>query len=1408
MWRDHQRAFQDCRPIAGLLLTIATLQALNIAFVSSSELRKLLSNVFQAAVALMTLVAMVRAVQRLRQEDSEYVAGWRLFTVASGFWAAGMVLFLFVESVLKRPAYPGVPDFFFLSFYPIMIAGLWRLPREPLGRAERWNNVLDVAALAVVAVLVIWQFNLRLLVRTLEAQPNPGTWVSLGYTFVDTLLLLMIFSRLVRKLGQGLQFVPMLLLVVGCFFLITADLLQGYVTTYGNFSSGSPIDLGWVLFSTFLGFAALHVLKHGNRLDPNSPAGVRLESFRTFWTLAVTYLWIALVLVLMVWALFNRDKMDVRLLILGVFAATVLAITRQVRTLKENARLYRKLLQSATSLEARVQERTAELEKQRALLAESEVKFRELFERSPDGVLVADICGQILDANPAACALQQLTREEVIGRNLLDLVPSELQPQVSGEFPLWLSGDLTQSESTLLTDKGERVRVEIRGTLIHYRGRAAVLLHVRDVTERKRGEEALRVSERRLDLALDVARAEVWDLNLQTGQVTMDAKSLRRLGYEPGEIATTVAGLAALQHPEDQPRTRAALEALIRGETETYRADFRNRKKDGSWAWTESSGRVAERAPDGTALRVIGVAIDITERKQAEQVVRRLSQLGQQLSAATDATKAAEAVADAADELIGWDACFVKLRSPDRAEATYVLSADLVNGERQKLGKGPGREITVIEQRVMDHGPQLILREHPEKEERFVMFGDESRPAASLMYVPLLHHGRYLGLFSIHSYRRQAYTAAHLSLLQALAEYAAGAFERLRAETALSQSERRFQELFEHSPDAILVADGNGILQDVNATACRKLGWERAALIGKSLIELVPDADRPAVARDLPRWLTGEIGHGDGIALTADGRRMPVEIRGAPVRYAEEAGLLLHVRDMTERKHAEAQIQQQAALLSASHDAILVWSPEGGVEFLNPAAENLLGQKPEQVLGKDLAVALKPRAELALQAAIQAVMTHGSWTGELVLQPAEGKARTVSSRWITLKEPKGRPVSVLITCNDITEQKQLEAQYLRAQRLESVGTLASGVAHDLNNILSPILMGVDMLQQTIQDAEAREFLAMMKDSARRGSDTVKQLLTFSRGTEAQKGPVQPRHLLKEITRLLQQTFPKNIQIYSDFAGEPATVLADPSQLHQVMMNLCVNARDAMPEGGVLFLSLENVAFDVEAAMVHPKARPIAYVVFKVSDSGTGIPPEVLDRIFDPFFTTKPQGKGTGLGLSTVLGLVENHDGFVLVDSEPGKGTVFRVHLPAGVAPVAREETEEVANVPRGSGELVLVVDDEPAIVRLTENLLRRGGYQTLGAKNASEAMLQYEKHFDRIKIVVTDVMMPFGDGRQLILLLYARDPKLPIVAMSGLATTDFQRDLVKRGACAFVAKPFKPGELLGAVAQALMKNGK
>ena len=322
---------------------------------------------------------------------------------------------------------------------------------------------------------------------------------------------------------------------------------------------------------------------------------------------------------------------------------------------------------------------------------------------------------------------------------------------------------------------------------------------------------------------------------------------------------------------------------------------------------------------------------------------------------------------------------------------------------------------------------------------------------------------------------------------------------------------------------------------------------------------------------------------------------------------------------------------------------------------------------------------------------------------------------------------EGQPARCCYIAEDVTEKKQLERQYLRAQRLESVGTLASGLAHDLNNVLAPIVMALRLFRAKLPEPEDQELLTNLESSARRGADIIRQVLTFARGVEGERQPVALPLLIGELEKIIRETFARSLQLETRVPEDLRPILGDSTQLYQVLMNLCVNARDAMPAGGLLRIEARNVQLDADATRSHPGARPGDYVWIAVADTGMGIAPEVIDKIFDPFYTTKDIGHGTGLGLPTALTIVKSHGGFIRVDSQPGRGTRFNVYLPAQTEASPAAAAALAAETPRGHGELILVVDDEAPVRFVTRRMHETYGYRVVLAADGSEAAALYEK---------------------------------------------------------------------------------
>ncbi|HEV8544385.1 MAG TPA: response regulator [Verrucomicrobiae bacterium] len=489
----------------------------------------------------------------------------------------------------------------------------------------------------------------------------------------------------------------------------------------------------------------------------------------------------------------------------------------------------------------------------------------------------------------------------------------------------------------------------------------------------------------------------------------------------------------------------------------------------------------------------------------------------------------------------------------------------------------------------------------------------------------------------------------------------------------------------------------------------------------------------------------------------------------------------------TSQREAEEKIRAQALLLDLATDAIMVLDLEDRIQFWNEGAERLYGYPPAEVIGKRSTELMPLTLSAPFDEAKRSTLADGHWEGEMEHATKEQKPVLVTSRWTLVKNEKGEPERILAINTDITEKKQLEKQFLRAQRLESIGTLASGIAHDLNNILAPIFMASEILESQILPSDAAAMVDMIKRSAQRGAEIVKQVLTFVRGSDGQRISLKVDSLLKEIGKVCRDTFPKNIKIAYPVQGDLLPVRADPSQLHQVFMNLCINARDAMPNGGKLTINARNLTDESGSR-----------VAVEVEDTGIGIPSGIIDKIFDPFFTTKDPGKGTGLGLSTVMGIVKSHGGTLKVESKEGAGTRFQVVFPANAESDDDESDTRFLPVPPGKGEVILLVEDEEQIRNLIAHSCTAHGYKVLLAPDGASGVVQFVRNKLAIRVVITDIMMPGVDGASLANTIRTMHPSTRIIAISGVA-----EQAAVPEADRLLRKPFSTEELLRAIHQLL-----
>jgi PAS domain S-box-containing protein len=613
----------------------------------------------------------------------------------------------------------------------------------------------------------------------------------------------------------------------------------------------------------------------------------------------------------------------------------------------------------------------------------------------------------------------------------------------------------------------------------------------------------------------------------------------------------------------------------------------------------------------------------------------------------------------------------------------------------------------------------------------------------------------------------------------------------------LRQRDGLLRNIIENVEDLVSVVDLDGRLI-LSSPSHRKLFGMATPAMGTDFLTHVHPSDRARIKAIF-------------LQVIEEDSRPPVEYRllfpDGSVRFLEargkimfdesggKQGVLWVARDITERRLAGQQILEQAALLDEARDAICVNDLDQRILFWNKSAERLYGWTSNEAIGRN-ANQLLGQDQVALMA-LKTLIQRGEWNGELHQSTRAGSHVVVASRWTLMRDEAGAPKSILVINTDITEQKKIEAQFLRTQRMDSIGALAGGIAHDLNNVLGPIMMAVEVIQRDPQNIGNAGLLELVGNSARRGSELVKQILSFARGIDGQKTVLKIPQLVTEIVKLASDTFPRDISVRSKVADDLPRVEGDATQLHQILLNLFVNARDAMPNGGSISVEVRTVAVDHHSTKFHREPLSGSFVEISVADTGTGIAADVLPKIFEPFFTTKDPGKGTGLGLSTVLGIVKAHAGFVEVASEPGKSTKFFVYLPVtAMVPVVAEREGAVESM-HGHNEQILVVDDETAILEITRATLAAFNYRVWASSSGDAAIPLYAQRHAEIDLVITDILMPGMDGSALIDAMRKIKPDVRLIAVSGIASAAKDLD------CGFLKKPYSTTALLKMVRSAL-----
>ena len=909
---------------------------------------------------------------------------------------------------------------------------------------------------------------------------------------------------------------------------------------------------------------------------------------------------------------------------------------------------------------------------------------------------------------------------------------------------------------------------------------------------RQTAEAELRRSEKQYRLLFQGNPHPMWVFDLENQKILeVNEAAVRRYGYSRDEfLGKTLTDLRAEE--TIRPLPAEELDAGLNGLT------WRHRRKDGGtmemevvWSPLAFHGRLA----------ALTLATDVTARRRAAQHSSQFSKLSHQLSAVTTAAEAAMFICEAADELFHWDDFALDLYSLAKDEVVSLLAITTVEGRRVELPASPQpKHANTLVQRVIARGAELVSA------------AETGEKSGTTMIAPIRKGEQVIGVLFIQSQRPHSYSESDLATLQTLADQCGGALQRARSEEKLRHSQQRFRELFENSPDAIFVEDLQGNILDANATACTLHGISREQLLGKNSIqELVPPGYRAAALADFHKLASGELSRLESESLCADGRLVPVEIRVVRVEFEARPALLFHVRDVTERHAAEMALRGSETLFRSvwenSVDGMRLTDENGSLVAMNSAFCRLVGLAQEQLEGRPFTVIYESKADLEkvmrnYRENFQAGRIREKAEAQIVLHDGRQVVLEVTDSYV---HSGGKPRLLLSLFRDVTMQKRLEDQLRQSQKMEAIGQLAGGVAHDFNNILTIILGHATLLTMgAALDSKALASANQIKQAAERAAGLTRQLLAFGRKQIVNPRPLDLNRVVGGMKEMLARLLGEDIALELDFSGEPTVIEADPTMLEQILLNLAVNSRDAMPRGGRLSLRLSHCDVDASHLRKSIEATPGRYVCLSHTDTGSGIPPENLTRIFEPFFTTKELGKGTGLGLATVYGIVKQHKGWIEVESAVNQGTTFHIYLPATAAKIPTPEETETQFRSLGGDETVLVVEDERDLRDIVTRTLNRHGYRVFQAVDAHNALQIWGEYKSQIDLVFTDVIMPGGmNGRELAEKLWIEKPGQKVIFSTGYGAEALGKDFKLDPGLNYLQKPYLPNSLARIVRRCL-----
>jgi PAS domain S-box-containing protein len=1011
-------------------------------------------------------------------------------------------------------------------------------------------------------------------------------------------------------------------------------------------------------------------------------------------------------------------------------------------------------------------------------LRNSEEKYRVLYESSRDAiVLLAPPEWKFTAVNPTAIALFEARDErEIMGADPWNLSPAYQPDGALSSVKARQMIDLAMERGSNLfewTHKrfgGEEFFATVMLTRMIYRGQPFLQATIRDITERKRVVEELHQSQQMLHAVLDTIPQRVFWKDRNSVYMGCNKAFAMDAGLQdPAEIIGK--NDYELAWKETAELYRADDKWVMEQETPRLNFEEPQNRPDGSLIWLRTN-ELPLRDREGKVTGLLGTCEDITDRKRAEAALieseKRFRGLVENATVGIYRTSPQGRIVMA-------NLALVRMLG-------YKDFKELAVRDLETEGFAPDYPRMAFCERIEQEGEVRGMEAAWTKQDGSVIFVRESARAIRSEDGKTLYFDGVVEDIT----------------------------ERKRAEEEVGASEIRYRSLFEAAHDGILILDADsGEIKDVNPYMMDLLGYSRAELLGKKLwdIGLLSDVLLSKIGfQDLQNK---EHVRYDNLPLeTHDGKRLDVEFVSNVYLVDRQKVIQCNIRDMTEHKRADAERTRLVTAIEQSPEGVVITNTSGDIEYVNPAFTRITGYAREEVLGQNPRILKSGQQDPALYQQLWATLLKGKiWHGELVNRRKDGTFYSELMSITPVRSGHGEITHFVATKQDITARKQLEQQFLQAQKMEAVGRLAGGVAHDFNNLLTIINGYAQLLMQQSSPQDPRRGLfEEILVAGERAASLTRQLLAFSRRQVMDPRVLDLNSVLAAIEKMLRRLIGEDVELVATFKPDLGRVKVDPGQIEQVIMNLAINARDAMPEGGKLCIETSNLEIEEGNGRTHPDLAPGKYVMVAVSDTGRGMDAETRAHIFEPFFTTKEKGHGTGLGLATVYGIVKQSGGSLRVYSELGQGTTFKIYLPCVEESLPVAEPTEVRTKPAKGSETVLVVEDEEGVRLLVGETLKARGYKVLVAEGAAQALKIAEQHAKPIHLLLTDVVMPQTGGKELAKRLSTLHPETRVLYMSGYTDDAIVRHGILQGSMALLQKPFAPNALARKVREVLKRK--